>query len=738
MSGTLAALLALACAVIGIRLQTQKAPQQLFEFTFTSGGYAPAHLDDVISVASSCAGKIAIRSGMTTVSQSLAPVTAFSWLSLGDDQYQFLIKPDCPMRVTVAHREPAISPLWTAALFAIASAFALLACWWIFRAIKGGYTESGRDVLDLRTLAPVFLASFAAFVALPSYYHNDAVGGNLTRNWGYRGWGYFDTARDVAWHLAHQGIAGLPLVQTFGKPLGMPFVSLILGFGASPYTAGPVLSAILTAFGCAAIAMLSYWKGGSRAAVAAAAIFALNPVVLAYSTSFYEECGWIAGIAWAAVFAHLGMQRRSNRFFYASILCAAFAVSAKQLLVIPLTLVVIAAVLLYLGHRLRDVTVYTCLSTLAVLLLAILFWPFLWQDTAFRLPFILGARVTFETVHGMTVPLSERAIHALAAELARNTPLQLALLSGAVLLWLMRKRLESLWVAAALAAAIAFTTPTSFFLQHYVLYSMPFIAIVCADAAASLLRRVDWKAVGAIIVILQGGWSALFFPYPALASVTCATTACSTEVAGIPEPVYGLREAAGWLDAHGTQREKVLTLAAPHVLQAYLPQMQVLFSPDLPPSSAQQQALADKLRVRYVVLTDWYKRMNVPFTAPGFHAVYAAAPRFGDVTVYARNDAAYKPHSLPDVPEDEILDLHPSDANPVVFVSAGTNVHTSHWIQNLVQTGPYMSRVALTTSNMRDATVVVPAGSVLDRELRAIAKPRQALRGGAYHVYVVR
>ena len=640
------------------------------------------------------------------------------------------------MRVTVTHRDQLVSPLWTAAFLGLAALLALAACWCIFSA--GADDPWGRDVFELHVFVPAFFASFAAFVALPSYYHNDAVGGNLVRNWGYRGWGYFDTARDVAWRLAHEGIAGLPHVQTFGKPLGMPFFSLLTGFGSSPYIAGPVESAVLMALAAAAIGLIAYWSAGGRAAAVAVAIFTLNPITLAYSTSFYEECGWIAGIMWAVVFAHFAMQRRSNWYALASILCAAFAVSAKQLLIVPLTIVVIAAVLLYLRHRIRPVLLYAVMATLAVVLLSVFAWPFLWQDTAFRLPFILGARMTFDTVHGISSPLSTRAGHAIVVELIRSTPLQVALVLAAVVLWILRKRLSSLWLAAAGGACIAFTVPTSFFLQHYVLYTMPFVALLCGDAAASIFKRYTWVAAGALALVLQGAWSALFFPYTGMAAITCVSVPCALNTAGISEPLYGLREAGQWLNANGKPTDKIVTLAAPHVLQAYLPNLQVLFAPALPPKARDQQGMLDGLHAKYVVLNDWYKHSGIPFAAPGFRLVYSTNARYGDVSIYARRDAGYDSGALPDLPESDIRALQDANGKRVLFIANGANVRTSHWIQNLIQYAPLVFRAPMTLSNIGSGTVIVPHSSALAGQLRSKYRPAQRLGGGRYDVYYVR
>lgn len=646
------------------------------------------------------------------------------------------MKPDCEMRVTVSHRDQLVSPLWTAAFLALAALLALAACWCIFSA--GADDRWGGDVFELHVAVPAFFASFAAFIALPSYYHNDAVGGNLVRNWGYRGWGYFDTARDVAWRLAHEGIAGLPHVQTFGKPLGMPFFSLLTGFGASPYVAGPVQSAVLMALAAAAIALIAYWSAGSRAAVVAVAIFTLNPISLAYSTSFYEECGWIAGIMWAVVFAHFAMQRRSNWYALASILCAAFAVSAKQLLIVPLTIAVIAAGLLYLRHRIRPVLLYAVMGTLAVTVLSIFAWPFLWQDSAFRLPFILGARMTFDTVHGISSPLSARAAHAISVELVRSTPLQVALVLAAVVLWLLRQRLTSLWLAAAGAACIAFTVPTSFFLQHYVLYTMPFVALLCGDAAAWIFRRYAWVAAGALALVLQGGWSALFFPYTGMAALTCLNVPCALSSAGVSEPLYGLREAGQWLSANGKPADKIVTLAAPHVLQAYLPALQVLFAPALPPAAKQQQALLDGLHAKYVVVNDWYKRNDIAFSAPDFRLVYSTNARYGDVSIYARRNPGYDSGALPDLPESAIRALQEANGKRVLFIANGANVRTSHWIQNLIQNAPLFFRVPMTLSNIGSGTVIAPRSSALAAQLRTKYQAAETLGDGQYDVYYVR
>lgn len=734
--GCLAVLLAAACGLYGASLQTPKSQPQIVHQRFTSGGFAPVRLDDTVTVTSSCAGLVQIRSGSTTVARLQTGLKPASWLSLGDDQYQFLIHPDCAMDVAVSHRDPLVSPLLTALFLAIAALLAVFAACAFFSGISfspGPIT----DKFSVRVALPSFLISLAVFLAVPSYYHNDAVGGNFVRNWGYRGWGYFDTAREVAWRFAHEGLAGLPHMQTFGKPLAMPVFSLLTGFGISPYVSGPLQSAVLSALSAAGIGVLAFWATGRRrAAAVAVAIFALNPIALAYSTSFYEECGWIAGVVWACVFAHLAIQRRSNGFVIASVVCAAFAVSAKQLLVIPLTEAVLAATLLYLGARGRNVIVYVAGSTIAVAAMSIAAWPFLWQDTAFRLPFILGARMTFDTVHGLSSPLYVRASHALWVQFARTTPAQIVLALLAIALWIKQQRLRSLWLALAIAASIGFTIPTSFFLQHYILYSLPFIALLCGDAAAQLTLRNGY-AVAGVTFLLQGAWSGIFFPYTGTASILCPSVRCSLDRAGVAEPVYGLREAAQWFQKNGRGDERVVTLAAPHVLQAYLPQMQVLFAPSLPASAMDQEDLLDSLHARYVVITAWYEAGGYAFVAPNFKLEYQTPDREGGVRVFSRTDNQTGTTVRPDLSQSDLDSVDGGSPRRILFAAAGANVRTTHWMQNLIETAPLPGYVAPTVSNVGTGLVIVPENSPLDRGLRQKHRITGKIRG-VYDVYDMR
>jgi hypothetical protein len=267
---------------------------------------------------------------------------------------------------------------------------------------------------------------------------------------------------------------------------------------------------------------------------------------------------------------------------------------------------------------------------------------------------------------------------------------------------------------------------------------MPFVALLCGDAAASLFKRYSWVTAGVLAIVLQGGWSALYFPYTGMAAITCLNVPCALSTAGISEPLYGLREAGQWLNANGKPTDKIVTLAAPHVLQAYLPNLQVLFAPALPPNAQQQQALLDRLRAKYVVVNDWYKRNGIAFSAPGFRLVYATNARHGDVSIYARSNPAYDSGALPDLPESAISDLQKANGKRVLFIANGPNVRTSHWIQNLIQSAPLVFRAPMTPSNVGSGTVIAPHSSALAAQLRTKYRPAQRLAGGQYEVFYTR
>jgi hypothetical protein len=721
---------ALAAFILAVVLQVPPAAQRSVQsLYFSSGGYATARQGDQFVVSSPCRGTVTIFSGHMLVAQLPFRVPGQqSWRVAGLDQYRFDVAPDCKVNVRVVHSTQRFSPYLTGALFMLSAVLLLLACAGSFRNNRLSLAD-----VDLRLIAVIFLGSLLIFLAIPSYLHNDEIGLGFRRNWGYQGWGYIDTARDIQSRLSHFGIAGLLGVQDFGKPIFMPLIASVLAWVFGPLHASVIVSAGLMASAAAGFATLSLRKHGRASCLITAVLFSTNALVLAYATSFYQEIGLLAGLAWAAVFGDVALKTNSRKAALLSILCAAFAISSKHILATPLVIGSLLVLLLYMGNSLRGSVTFCAASGVVGFVSSIALWPRLWTDSAFRIPFALGARVSFDALHGYSAPLSGRLSNEFTTFFTSLMPAEaLALLLAAYAVMKGRARgSQYLWIGIALA--LGFTLPTSLFLQHYLLYCAPFIAMLGGASADLFSGKLTYAPFG-LLLALQSVWCALFFPYLGQARLTCDSAECVESSFAPAEPVYGLREAAAWLRSHTAPHDVILAAAAPHTLQAYLPQRQVLFASIFPQSSAaQQQDTLHALRPKYVVENPWSKYYGNGVSTSSLRLVYSTAPRDGGVSIYRWEGTPRA--ALPDLPASKLAPYISSSSQRILFIGDGAQVTGARLLSGIIQIsrlqavdGPEVS-----LQNLGTGVVVAPLRSSI---AEALAYQTRLAVVGPYGVFI--
>jgi len=287
-----------------------------------------------------------------------------------------------------------------------------------------------------------------------------------------------------------------------------------------------------------------------------------------------------------------------------------------------------------------------------------------------------------------------------------------------------------------MACVVAFTLPTSFFLQHYVLYGVPFLAMLGAAAARVVAQRINATAVFTAALVTQAGWSALFYPYTGMAGIICLTPACSLERLGVDEPVYGLREAASWLGNHAGSNDVVVALAAPHVLQSYLENQQVLFMPALPVAPTPQHEVLETLRARFVVGTALSRDHLPPVVDSSFKIAYSTSDRFGAVTIYERRGDRFHGAARSDLTP---VDIEPflQDGNRIQFFGDGAAVRTISTIRGLIQISTLPPAPRLSLDDIGSGTIIAPADTRVAAQLTALYRSAGEIGPDRYAVYRV-
>jgi hypothetical protein len=702
--------------VLAILLQAFHGSSSAEINTFTSGGYARATLGDYISLASPCKGEVVVFSGSTGVAdiEFLRPGTR-TWRSLGMDQYRFDIIPDCRVTVTVTHPSQIVSPFITGFLLWCSSAGMIIAGLFMLRTNGSSIAR-----LNMPVIGAAFLLSLVVFSIVPPYLHNDQLGLGLRRDWGYRGWGYLDTINDIRLQLGHFGAGGLLMVQDFGKPPLLPFLAVPASVVAGTLAGATVLSMFLMALGVAGFAGVAYLARGTGAALVAAVLLSFNPIMIAYSASFYQETGLLAGLAWAVVFAHVAFANGSRKALFASFLCTAFAISSKHFIAAGFVIGSECLLLLYLRHEFRRVLSFCFFNGLAGTFAAIALWPNLWIDSIFRIQAALFGRVEFDVVHGFSLPLWYRILNEFHALFISLTPAECLVLLAVVAAIAERRPQRAAYPLVGIVLALLTILPSSYYLQHYLLYSAPFIALAGSDVVAANIRRQVMPVTIGVLLVLGIFWNAAYFPYVGMARLSCLSPQCSLGRFGPAEPAYGMREAAAWLRSHTTARDIVAAVAAPHTLQAYLPDYTVLLAGEFPANAPAQDDEMRQLGVKYLVENPWSEFFGQGVLTKHLQLVFETNARQGSAKIYRwRGSLVRRP---PDIMVERLLPyIHPDDQR-IQFIGDGAQVREARLLPRMIQ----ISRLSaidgppLSMRNLGGGVIIAPRSSPIAAQLSSL------------------
>ena len=692
-------------------------------FTLGPGGYLHAEFGDDVVLGSSCAGSASLSADREVwATHFVVAGDTATWRSTSTDQFRLAAPAGCVVDVVIRRHVPAVDPLFSGLFFLLAAAGTFVLAALLVPAGIGRPPEP----FPWLFAAIVAAAALTLFLCVPSYHHADAAAEALRRNWSLHGAGYYDTIAEISRRLGAGGILGLSQVESYGKPILMPLLGYLFGFGRSPYVAGPIESAVLMALATSGLAVYARFAGGKTAGIAAATLFAVNPVVVAYSTSFYPECALLAGATWAAVFGHVGLAGQNRRFLLAALACAALGASAMNLVAVPLVVLSVCALLSAAGNALDRVARFGLAATCTASVSGVALWPFLWHDAIDRMGYVFG--LLLGTPDRLWDRWETAAGNAGLGFVQHLTPLEIVLLLASILLVgpSRQRRMASLF--AGFVGVFAFTSVLPAFAQQDVLYGVPFLALLCAECfavdpaaapEAPSLSRVRIAAVGAI-ALAGAGWDAEFYPYVGMARLFCFAPACSLASFGAAEPGYGYKQAAAWIRVHSLPDDVIVASSAPHVLQAYLPAQHVLGS----------DAALEELRPRFVVVAPGSPAYAQDAASQSLELVLGEPARMGGVRVYRwAGDARVAPA---DIEASELARVLPDPRMRVVVI--GATVRDARELPELIQlpNGGGSAATAATVGDLGSAVVVLPDDSSAGRELSA-----RGARIGSIGVYGV-
>ncbi|HET7813486.1 MAG TPA: hypothetical protein VFL13_03860 [Candidatus Baltobacteraceae bacterium] len=688
-----------------------------------------AALGDTMRAGAACTTNVSVWSGNTRVGDlRVTRAQPAVWRASGFDQYRFIATPDCELNVRDEHALPARSPAANG-VATILGTILVCAAMLLLLPLGDRCTHKTQWAGFAGTATAIGVAIFVLF---PRYLHNDEIGLNLRRDWGYRGWGYIDTMTEVGRQTAAHGFAGLWNIQDFGKPFLVQ--ALALPFAHAFGSAGPaIVSAMFMALAGAGLATIAFERRGKAAGVAVVALFVFNSVVLAYATSFYQEPGLLAGIVWCVLCWYAAIKRGSTFWSALALICAIAATSSKHPLAALLVGTSTGCLLAYLRVPLRQSAVAAIVSTIGGFAGTLALWPSLWVDPAFRIPFALGARIGFDAVHGYGVPLSARMLNTAVQWLVSLSPLEAVLCAIAVVLAVRMRSRAMLPLAAGLLAALAFTLPTSLFLQHYLLYATPFTLLLAAEGLRAF-ERVDAAVRIAALALLQALWLLPYLPYTGMARLTCLSAACSLERFGPAEPAYGLREAAAWLRTNADPADAIVTATAPHLLQANLPASQVLSTGNWSDAASERRNIAARMP-RFVVAAAYGTYYGDLAGKLGLPLVYASSARDGNVRIYRWNGSVRV--RTPDLPARNLAALA-GTAHRIVVTDGGAEVRGDSGLSDIIRWAWFAPSDGPKPEpcNLGTGLIVAPARSDLARAYRTMRAP--LVRSGAFEAFTIR
>jgi len=621
-----------------------------------------AFIGDEIVVRPFAPTRVTIISGIFAVASGRAtPEKPFVFRSSGADSYYVRTSVDRATRVELFRAMPDTPP------FVIGLLFIAAFCLTVFAASKVLRGAKKSSLADPRIVAAIWAGSAALmYILTPHEYHNDTIGGDQWRNWGYLGFGYIDTMQAVAVGAIHHGLNGLIDAQSMGKPIAYQAIAALLGAAALPTILPAAISCVGMGGAVAATYVLGRLLGSERVGWVAAGLFAVSPVVLQYAGAFYQESGYLAAACWSFALTVHAVKNGSARSLGMAAVLAAIAVSSKQVLTAPLIAAFDALVVLAAGASWRKAVSIALLQGVAAIAGLVALWPFLWKDTLQRLAFVWGQRIAFDALIGVSRPLDQRILIAIGQDLGHCGPAMLALMVIGLWAAFVRRHTAAAWCAAGVLIGIIFVVPTSLYLQHYLLFAYPFVPLLAAFGLDALpLDARMFARAGAIAVAADLAWAAWFFPYPGAAAIGCFDFACTARVYGVAEPTYGLADAARWLVAHSKPGDAIGALISPHVLQAELPDRPVLHL-FLEPRVHKQEAALQSTPVKFVVANAWSDADDEQILVPSLHLVWTGSPREGSPRIYESDSATSA--DLPDVPPDPqtVLPLVPAGTTRIV------------------------------------------------------------------------
>lgn len=481
-----------------------------------------------------------------------------------------------------------------------------------------------------REVLAIFVLSLSLGLILTNaIVHNDEKGGNRT-DWGYFAWGYVDTSEQIA-NLIKNGQYAYEdwfAVQNNAKPI-LPTLLMAVGVLAFPFLtpveASRLVAISLGALGTAALYVLVRRMINRMTGLLAIGFLLFSPIFLNYRSTAYLD---IPFLALATIFLYCTYRvwhNGSNRWIFACGIAAGVAMASKSvaflwvLLAINFLWLALSGKFPVRASPRNWISLLATVSLIGILALStfVLLWPLTWTNPLKRLVsfglFGAGFGIGLEPSQFPLPPDlwfgTVQRVHPVVAPwfyiVYQTTYLELvgfALGIGVLILGLKKRaiRREELAWFAAFGVLLFATILVGSLLQHRVLYLLVAYDVIAALGIAGVIpglvarihsrRRVDHqprapnrlKRVFAASLVL-----AIVLPHAALAFQAAPYYGLYRNEAfllgarfedwfSLPEPIYGLHEAAVMLRSINESGSTVLATEAPHILQLYLPGWTVL------------------------------------------------------------------------------------------------------------------------------------------------------------------
>jgi len=488
---------------------------------------------------------------------------------------------------------------------------------------------------DMITVAIIMLLSF--FIRYDphlSVIYNDEIGLGLIKNWGYLGWGYVDTAKQISSLITNKDFRyeAWFAVRNMNKPIIPQIIMallLLLFPRANPVLMSRVVSIVAAGLTCIIIYILMRRAGFSCIeSLFTGVLISLNPINLAYSYAAYPfiVSVFFTALALLALDDWLNTHRKISLYLigiFVGLSAASISIFCipVNILLIVITTIVRRKHVSFSSPLVDPLRVFITTSTLSLAVFYIS-WPSTWYKPTYRVmprwvkplrPFLSFLEPT-SGAYELARPSPEIVImgHIVKSALGilpegLSLVLQTTYVEviGFLLLFLFLNNLKksyksvriislslpwflSYFLSMAIPDAYKGLRYASLFIVPYTwLASMGWLALAYKIRITKPIKGTRIRFISSIrvqraallsLIILQLTMVQSVRPYYALYYNRLLIGMRNPgELFEIPEPTYGLVQVAEYIKEHPVEGRTIITYMAAHTLQFLLPQYDVLY-----------------------------------------------------------------------------------------------------------------------------------------------------------------